>query len=144
MDDVGTRLDKAAKLGGYKSRRKMAEALGIPYSTLNKWVNKNAISEKGAVQISSKIPISQTYLLTGEGEAEVIQSNFNRGIQGIGNISGSSDVRVSGVGSGDEGVEGAEKDVIAQKICEEALKLDENTKKKVLYYIWKLQGIIDE
>ena len=141
MDDVGKRLDKAAKIGGYKSRRQMAKALGISYDTFNNWVRNNKITEKGAVKIASQIPISQTYLLTGEGDTEVKQSNVNHGIQGIGNVAGSCDVRASGVATGDEI---GEEDDKAREIYKEALKLDENDKKKVLYYIWKLQGIIDE
>ena len=70
MDDVGARLDKAAKLGGFKSRRKMAKALGISYNTMNNWITRGKITEKGAVQIASKIPIPLTYLLTGESSAE--------------------------------------------------------------------------
>ncbi len=70
MEDVGTRLDKAAKLGGFRSRRQMAQELGINYRTMVNWVERNKITEKGALTISSKIPISQRYLLTGEGEAQ--------------------------------------------------------------------------
>ncbi|WP_201353731.1 LexA family transcriptional regulator [Hydrogenimonas urashimensis] len=70
MDDVARRLDKAVELGGFKSRRQMAEVLGISYNTLNTWIKNGSISEKGAVKIASKIPIAQNYLLTGEGIPE--------------------------------------------------------------------------
>ncbi|WP_456403508.1 LexA family transcriptional regulator [Hydrogenimonas sp.] len=70
MDNVAKRLDEACRLGGFSNRREMAEALGISYNTLNDWIRRGVLTEKGAIKIASKIPISQTYLLTGEGDPE--------------------------------------------------------------------------
>ena len=68
MVDVGKRLDKAAEIGGFRSRRQMAGELDIPYSTMNKWVDRDKIPANGIMKITSKIKISRTYLETGTGD----------------------------------------------------------------------------
>jgi len=68
MDDIGQRLDMAAEIGGFKSRRNMCENLEIPYGTLNNWIKRSNIPANGILEITSKIPISRTYLETGTGD----------------------------------------------------------------------------
>ena len=68
MDDIGQRLDMAAEIGGFKSRRNMCENLEIPYGTLNNWIKRSNIPANGILEITSKIPISRTYLEDGEGD----------------------------------------------------------------------------
>ncbi len=119
----------------------MAQALGINYRTMVNWVENNKISEKGAIQIASKIPISQTYLLTGEGDPEVIQSNINHGVQVVGNAYGSS---VAAATATVEKAGSTEDAKLLEQICKNAEKLDEVGRIKVLNYIWKLRGLLDE
>jgi len=71
MDTIGKRLDKAAEIGGFKSRRQMCESIGMSYNTLNTWIKNNKITKAAALQIAKHIPISEEYLMTGVGDPEI-------------------------------------------------------------------------
>jgi len=89
MKTVGERLDKAAKIGGYRSRRQMARELDIPYSTMNKWVDRNSLPASAILKITNSIPISRTYLETGTGDAELVKET---GISNYGHPARADDI----------------------------------------------------
>ena len=77
MDSVEKRIEKAIQLSGLRYRNEFAKLIGVTPDALKKWEKRGKISEKGAFKIASMIPISQTYLLTGEGDPELKPSGIS-------------------------------------------------------------------
>ena len=151
MDNVAKRLDEACRLGGFSNRREMAEALGISYNTLNDWIRRGVLTEKGAIKIASKIPISQTYLLTGMGPVnkpdlsdafspEMMNrikgsQGFNQ--QGRGNRASGVSITVGQGSKKQEKVVATTEDPLTLSILQAVGKLDEKQKAELLVHIYK-------
>lgn len=77
MDTVKQRIENAVKLSNSKSRRAFCVEIGIPYDTVNRWIDRENIPANGILAITSKVPISRTYLETGTGSPELTESGVS-------------------------------------------------------------------
>ena len=69
MDSVAIRIEKSIELSGCKTRKEFSELIGVTPDALKKWENREGgITANGILKITSKIPISRTYLETGTGD----------------------------------------------------------------------------
>lgn len=71
MDSVKQRIDKAMEIAGYENRSSFSKFVKVSYPTMNKWIERNKITDKGINTITKSVRISKSYLETGEGEAEL-------------------------------------------------------------------------
>ena len=71
MDSIKQRIDKAMEIAGFSNRKKFAGFIGISYPTVNRWIEREKIPDRGINAITDNVRISKSYLQTGEGEAEL-------------------------------------------------------------------------
>jgi len=71
MDSTKQRIDKAMEIAGFSNRKKFSEFIGISYPTVNRWIEREKIPDRGINAIIDSVRISKSYLKTGEGEAKL-------------------------------------------------------------------------
>jgi len=83
MRSLKERLDKVQELGNFKTRKDFANSIGISYTTMNKWIERDEITANGVLKILDKYPqVSKTYLETGTGDVLKLDtgvSNYGHG-----------------------------------------------------------------
>jgi len=68
MKKITPILNRLKQVLNVKTDKELTEKLGISYSTLDTWKNRDKIPEKRLLEFSLKYQVPMDWLLTGEGE----------------------------------------------------------------------------
>ena len=131
MKKITPILNRLKQITNSKTDKELTQKLGISYSTLDTWKNRDKIPEKRLLEFSLKYQVPMEWLLTGEGEMyktpsvqnSIIAQGNNHNI--IGNVVGSN----------------IQNNEMLKKINETFLKLPPN-RQEVLFF--KIMNILYE
>ena len=80
MKKITPILNRLKQITNSKTDKELTQKLGISYSTLDTWKNRDKIPEKRLLEFSLKYQVPMEWLLTGEGEMykgnQTIQNPF--------------------------------------------------------------------
>ena len=65
MKNITFILSRLKKILNVKTNKELTEKLGIPYSTLDTWKNRDKIPEKRLLEFANKYNVSVDWLLKG-------------------------------------------------------------------------------
>ena len=68
MKTITPILNRLKQVLNARTDKELTEKLGISYSTLDTWKNRDKIPEKRLLEFSLKLQVPVDWLLTGEGE----------------------------------------------------------------------------
>jgi transcriptional regulator with XRE-family HTH domain len=108
-----------------KTDRELTEKLGISYSTLDTWKNRDKIPEKRLLEFSLRYQVPFDWLLTGEGEMYKKENNDNINQESTEN------------NNINDSIKNFPADI--QLILEELLQMDKAKRKKILKTILSME-----